>query len=120
MEGAAQLLRGLVRGDEDPLDVVRRLGGIVSGSAGSLRLELPAGFPMVELPVSDLAHGLLVHWSRGSTLQEWASILLCLDVIQFVEAESPEEDRLLEALSQASAGEPIADHDLALARTLTS
>jgi hypothetical protein len=75
---------------------------------------------MVELPVSDLAHGLLVHWSRGSTLQEWASILLCLDVIQFVEAESPEEDRLLEALSQASAGEPIADHDLALARTLTS
>jgi len=49
-----------------------------------------------------------------------ASIVLCLDVIQFVEAESREEDRLLEALWDASAGQPVADHDLALARTLTS
>lgn len=70
--------------------------------------------------LSDLAHGLLVHWNRGATLQDWASIVLCLYVIQFVEAESPEEDRLLEALWQASTRGPIADHDLALARTLTS
>jgi hypothetical protein len=121
VEDTAQaLLRGLVRGDEDPFDVVRRLGGIVSGSAGSLRLQLDPDFPTVELPLSDLAHGLLVHCSRGSTLQQWASVALCLNAIQFVEAESPEEDRLLEALWDASAGQPIADHDLSLARTLTS
>jgi hypothetical protein len=121
VEGTAQvLLRGLVRGDQDPLDVVQRLEGIASGSAGSLCLQLDPDFPTVELPLSDLAHGLLVHWSRGSTLQQWASAVLCLSDIQFVEAESPDKDRLLEALWDASAGQPIADHDVALARALTS
>jgi hypothetical protein len=64
VEGTAQvLLRGLVRGDEDPFDVVRRLGGVVSSSAGSLVLQLGPNLSTVELPLSDLAHGLLVHWS---------------------------------------------------------
>jgi hypothetical protein len=44
--------------------------------------------------------------------------VLAVDVIQFVERESPSEDRLLEALWSASAGEPIADDALALADSL--
>jgi hypothetical protein len=60
------------------------------------------------------------RFAYSSILQQWASVVLCLSEIQFVEAESPEEDRLLEALWDASAGLPIADHDLSLARTLTS
>jgi hypothetical protein len=108
-------LRQLVRGEDEPLKVVQQLGGSLSGQPGLLRVDLPADVPVVELPRSDLAHGLLRHWSRGTSLQEWATVVLAVDVIQFVERESPSEDRLLEALWSASAGEPIADDALALA-----
>jgi hypothetical protein len=51
-------------------------------------------------------------------MQEWAAVVLAVDVIQFVERESPSEDRLLEALWSASAGGPITNDALAPADSL--
>lgn len=46
------------------------------------------------------------------------ALVLMLDIIQFFEAESPEEDRLVEALWAASAGEHLDEGSLAVARAL--
>ena len=119
MEGTIEaLLRRLVRGDgDDPFDVVRWLGGSVQGAPGNGHMNLPP-LPTVEFPLSDLAHGLLSQWAKGTSLQKWALTVLMADAIQFEEAESPEEEVLLDSLWRASAGEPVTDEALALSRRL--
>jgi hypothetical protein len=72
----------------------------------------------MELPLADLAAGLLRQWALGTTLREWAAVVLMLSDVQFQEAESPDEDRLLDAVWSASAGEPVPDDALRLARQL--
>jgi hypothetical protein len=113
-----RVLRRLVRGEEDPRAAVEALGIKFHDSSGAMALEVPADVDVVELPLSDLARGLLAHWTRGTSLREWASLVLMLDIIQFFEAESPEEDRLVKALWAASAGEDLDEGSLAVARAL--
>jgi hypothetical protein len=112
----ADVLRAFVRG-EVPTDALAHLGYNLTGQVGALRLDAPV-IEGVELPLADLAAGLLRQWALGTTLREWAAVVLMLSDVQFQEAESPDEDRLLDALWSASAGEPVPDHALRLARQL--
>jgi hypothetical protein len=100
-------LRQLVRGEADVDEALEAFGVSAPEGGGSQSLRVPAGLPEVELPLSD---------PRAFDL--WVSTILMLDVVRFVEAESPEEDRLIEALWRASTGESVDEPSLALARSL--
>jgi hypothetical protein len=89
----------------------------LTSEVGGLRLDAAVSEGM-ELPLADLAAGLLRQWALGTTLREWAAVVLMLSDVQFQEAESPDEDRLLDAVWSASAGEPVPDDALRLARQL--
>ena len=110
------VLRAFVRG-EASTDALARLGYNLTSEVGGLRLDAPAS-EGVELPLAELAAGLLRQWVLGTTLREWAAVVLMLSDVRFQEAESPDEDRLLDALWSASAGEPVPDDALRLARQL--
>jgi hypothetical protein len=112
----ADVLRAFVRG-EVSTDALTRLGYNLTGEVGWLRLDAPVS-EGVELPLADLAAGLLRQWALGTTLREWAAVVLMLSDVQFQEAESPDEDLLLDALWSGSAGEPVPDDALRLARRL--
>jgi len=112
----ADVLRAFVRG-EVSTDALARLGYNLTSEVGGLRLDAPVSGG-VELPLADLAAGLLRQWALGTTLREWAAVVLMLSDVQFQEAESPDEDRLLDAVWSASAGEPVPDDALRLARQL--
>jgi hypothetical protein len=112
----ADVLRAFVRG-EVSTDAVTRLGYNVMGEVGGLCLDAPVR-EGVELPLADLAAGLLRQWALGTTLRQWAAVVLMLPEVQFQEAEGPDEDQLLDALWSASAGEPVPDDALRLARQL--
>jgi hypothetical protein len=112
----ADVLRAFVRG-EVSTDALARLGYNLTGQVGALRLDAPVS-EGVELPLADLAAGLLRQWALGTTLREWAAVVLMLSDVQFQEAESTDEDRLVDALWSASAGEPVPDDALRLARHL--
>ena len=71
-------------------------------------------------PLSDLARGLLVNWAVGTELPAWATTMLMVDAITFVEADSPQESRLLDAVWAAMTDQPIDDAALDLARQLVS
>jgi hypothetical protein len=73
-----------------------------------------------ELPLRDLAIGLLHHWTRGTDLHDWATVMLMASDIQFVEAESEDEAALLDALWAASANEPLTEAAIAVARRVAS
>jgi hypothetical protein len=112
----ADVLRAFVRG-EVPTDALARLGYNLTGDVDPLRLDAPV-IEGVELPLADLAAGLLRHWALGTTLRGWAAVVLMLADVQFQEAESPDEDRLLDALWSATVGEPVPDDAVRLARQL--
>jgi hypothetical protein len=112
----AYVLRAFVRG-ELSTDALARLGYSLTGQVGALRLDAPVS-EGVELPLAELAAGLLRQWVLGTTLREWAAVVLMLSDVQFQEAKSTDEDRLLDALWSASAGEPVPDDALRLARQL--
>jgi hypothetical protein len=99
------VLRAFVHG-EVSTDALARLGYNLTGQVGALRLNAPVA-EGVELPLADLAAGLLRQSALGTTLREWAAVVLMLSDVQFQEAESTDEDRLLDALWSASAGEPV-------------
>jgi hypothetical protein len=113
---AAAVLRAFVRG-EVSTDALAPLGYNLTGEVGARCLDSSVT-TSVELPLADLAAGLLRQWAMGTTVREWASVVLMLSNVQFLEAESHDEERLLDALWSASAGEPVSDDVLTLARQL--
>jgi hypothetical protein len=111
----ADVLRASVRGGVST-DALARLGYNLTSEGGGLRLDTPVS-ERVELQLADLAAGLLRQWALGTTLREWAAVVLMLSDVQFQEAESPDEARL-DAVWSASAGELVPDDALRLARQL--
>jgi hypothetical protein len=111
----ADVLRAFVRG-EVPTDALARLGYNLTGEVGALQtLRLSRAWSCrwrILLP-DCFAIGAL-----GTTPGEWAAVVLMLADVQFQEAESPDEDRLLDALWSASVGEPVPDDAVRLAHQL--
>jgi len=115
---ALDLVRRVVRGDEPP-EVLTGLGVRIERSErGSITVTPPNDLTIPPCPLSDLARGLLTHWALGNGLQEWATAVLMIDAIQFVEADTPQEGRLLDAVWAAMTRQPISDDALELARQL--
>src|SRR3954447_2663485 len=110
-------IRAFVRGDEAP-DVLEPFGIALEGSPGQWKLLEPGGSPSAEVSFADLAVGLARHWALGTRLAEWAATVLMSGAIDLPEAESPDENRLLQLLWSASAGEVLTDGDVLFARLI--
>lgn len=113
-----ELLRGVLRGELD-VERLAEVGIEIEEHPGGLRVSTALQHAD-EFALADLAAGLLSHWARVSSLRRWASVVLMVDAFQFEEAESEEEQVLLDALWSASAGEQVDDAALNLARALSS
>jgi hypothetical protein len=116
---AHALIRRVVRGEEAP-ETLEQLGVRIVTSNGSVRVTPPANITVAPYPLSDLARGLLVNWAVGTGLPTWATTMLMVDAIQFLEADSPHEAQLLDAVWAAMTDQPIDDDALDLARRLIS
>lgn len=114
---AHALIRRVVRG-EDPPEALEQLGVRIDTCNGSIRLTPPQHLAVPPCPLSDLARGLLANWALGTALQPWATAVLTIDAIQFIEADSPHEGRLLDAVWAAMTHQQIDDEILDLARQL--
>jgi len=115
---AHDLVRRVVRGEEAP-ETLEQLGVRIENRNGSITVTPPRDMALPPWPLSDLARGLLVNWALGTGLPTWAATMLMLDAIQFEEADSAQEGRLLDAVWAAMTHEPIDDDALDLARELT-
>jgi hypothetical protein len=113
------LIRRVVRGEEAP-EVLERLGVRIETCNGSIKVTPPSDMTIPPYPLADLARGLLINWAVGTCLLTWATTMLMLDAIQFEEADSPQEGRLLDAVWAAMTDQPIDDDALDLARQLTN
>lgn len=113
------LIRRVVRGEEAP-EALEQVGVRIETRNGSIKVTSPIDMSIAPYPLSDLARGLLVNWAVGTDLPRWATTVLMVDAIQFVEADSPQEGRLLDAVWAAMTDQPIDDDALDLARRLTS
>ena len=118
MTTAHDLVRRVVRGEEAP-ETLEQLGVRIENRNGSITVTPPRDMALPPWPLSDLARGLLVNWALGTGLPTWAATMLMLDAIQFEEADSAQEGRLLDAVWAAMTHEPIDDDALDLARELT-
>ncbi|HEX5614868.1 MAG TPA: hypothetical protein VFZ83_06895 [Acidimicrobiia bacterium] len=112
-------VRRIVRGEVSCRDL-SALGVSLTETEDGQQLTYSRRLILDALPLSDLAIGLHAHWRMGTELREWATAMLMLSDIQFVEAESSDEEALLEGLWAAAAGEAIDESTLALARRLAS
>ena len=112
------LIRRVVRGEEAP-EALEQLGVRIVTINGSVKVTPPEDITLAPYPLSDLARGLLVNWAVGTGLPTWATTMLMLDAIKFVEADSPQEGQLLDAVWAAMIDQPIDDGALDLARELT-
>ena len=113
------LIGRVVRGEEAP-EALERVGVRIETRNGSIKVTPPSDMSVPPYPLSDLARGLLINWAVGTDLPKWATTMLMVDAIQFVEADSPQEGRLLDAVWAAMTDQPIDDDALDLARRLTS
>ena len=118
MTTAHDLVRRVVRGEEAP-ETLEQLGVRIENRNGSITVTPPRDMALPPWPLSDLARGLLVNWALGTGLPTWAATMLMLDAIQFEEADSAQEGRLLDAVWAAMTHAPIDDDALDLARELT-
>jgi hypothetical protein len=104
-----------IRGDADAdaLDDPR-IEMIISDDG--VRMGEAPGVPTVVPSQEDVASGLLANYARGTTLKQWASVVLAANFIDLVELEVGDNELLLEALWAASADEEIPEESLQAAR----
>lgn len=107
----SEALRRFVRGDAG-LQALYAIG--VAIGADGAAVSVPA-LDAEELPLSDLAHGLLQRLTAGIDLRTWARVVLALSDVQFIEAETADEETLLDGVWTAAAGEPIPEAALLIA-----
>ena len=113
--GACEILRAVVRG-ERPLDALTGVGVRLTFGDGGFRAEVPEWLG-TEIPLADLARGLLSTSARGPELRKWAFTVLALDA-DFDEIDSTDGAALLDALWSASAGQAVSEQSLEVARQL--
>ena len=115
-DAVTELVRRVVRGESSYRELTS-VGFEISLDPPALR---GGSMPLGDLSLSDLATGLLHHWTLGTELRDWAIVMLMASDIQFVEAETPDEEALLDAVWSASANEPLSDDSIAVVLRLAS
>lgn len=114
------VLRSFVRG-ETQWDAIAALGARLNFDSDGLHLDEPADAPVYEPSATDVATGLVAHWAIGTTLQDWARVLLGTGMIDLSSLEDhPDGEVLLEALWDASEASDIDDQRLEVARQLAA
>lgn len=114
------LLRSFVRG-ETQWDGLAILNVRLSFDSDGLHLEEPADAPVYEATAGDVATGLVSHWAVGTSLQEWARVLLATGMIDLGRLEDhPDGEVLLEALWDAAEASRIDEQRLGVAQQLAA
>lgn len=111
-----EVARAVVRG-ERPVQALADVGIGIENTEAGRRVTIPTGF-LVQLPLTDLAFGLLASWARGTELRDWASVVVTVGDIEFDDIETDCGVTLLDALGAAAAGEGVSTEALEVARKL--
>lgn len=100
--------------------VLEMLGLQLDLGESTLKIDEPAGVPVISPRAEDIALGLAGAYGRGNTwLRDWARVLLASNFIDLVALEDhPQGELLLGAIWAAAAGEGIDEHALDIARRL--
>jgi hypothetical protein len=115
-----EVLRNFVRGECD-WKALRALGAVIEKDADALRVEECQDPPVYEATTNDVAVGLLANSAIGTTLHDWARVLLTTGMIDLASLEDdPRGDVLLNALWDAANGSDPAEVALEAARILTA
>lgn len=116
MTAETDALRRFVRGESE-WQVLLSLGASVDLDADGLSLEEPADAPVYEPSVQDVAAGLLAHWAIGTSLRDWARLILATGMVDLVSLEDhPAGEVLLNALWDAAGGSDVSEAAVEAAR----
>jgi hypothetical protein len=120
VNGEPDILRDFVRGERDWEDLTA-LGARLSFDTDGLHLDEPADAPVYEPSIGEVAAGLMCHWAVGTTLRDWARIVLATGMLELSGLEDQSEgDLLLEAIWDAAQGTEISALQLDVARRLAA
>lgn len=100
----SSLIRDFVRGRRES-NALTVLGASLALGDDVLRLSEPATAPVYEATATDVAVGLLASWAIGTTLQQWARVLLATGMVDLSSLEDhPRGEALLNAVWGAADG----------------
>ncbi len=120
MTARSDVLRDFVRGESE-WEALRALGATIKLDADRLQLEEPPDAPVYEATATDVAVGLLANWAIGTTLRDWARVLLASAMVDLSSLEDDERgEALLNALWDAAGGADPSDDALESARILAA
>jgi hypothetical protein len=112
------VIREFVRGERDS-SALTTLGASLELGDDTVHLDEPADAPVYDATASDVAVGLLANWAVGSSLRDWARVLLATGMVDLSSLEDdPRGDTLLNALWDAAEGSGPSDRQLHVARQL--
>ncbi len=113
---ARTTVRQVVRG-ERPWTDLQALGIQIQFEGAKCRISNPAGID-ITAEIHDLAHGLLKYIDHPQELKTWAFVLEAADFVDFDGDQHPAREKLLDALWNASFGNPIDADVIQTAREL--
>lgn len=120
MTDEIDVLRAFVRGESE-WQMLHTIGVSVEFDAECLKVEEPARAPTYEPTADDVAAGLLAHWAIGTTLRDWASVLLATGMIDLSSLEDHSDgEALLNALWDAAEGSEPTQQALDAARRVAT
>lgn len=112
--GDRDLIRAVIRGEAD-VSELSELGVTIKDEGATHTIESPGGLAVVEPSFEDLALGLYTTWARSTAQREWARLILGGLFIDLTALEDHTEgERVLEMISDLSAGADLKDSDVEL------
>ena len=110
------VIRDFVRGERDS-GALTTLGASLELDDDAVHLDEPSDAPVYDATVSDIAVGLLANWAVGTSLRDWARVLLSPGMVDLSSLEDdPRGETLLNALWDAADGSGPSDRQLHVAR----
>lgn len=110
------VIRDFVRGERDS-SALTTLGASLELDEDAVHLDEPANAPVYDATASDVAVGLLANWAVGTSLRDWARVLLATGMVDLSSLEDdPRGESLLNALWDAAEGSGPSDGQLHVAR----
>jgi hypothetical protein len=120
MSTETSVLKKFVRGESE-WQVLLSLGASIDLDAGGLSLIERADAPVYEPSAQDVAAGLLVHWAVGTSLRDWARLVLAVGMVDLASLEDhPAGEVLLNALWDAAGGCDVSEAAIDKARETTA